>query len=236
MSLLSFIARTRRSRTAGIGAMLVALCASVFLILSGGAFASHVYGTYGNRGYAWLARYYDVDVWVTSDYCNTAEVDAFTAVTNSTAGTTEFNARWPSGLRMTRDTCDGVVTNTIDISLDYSDFCQTHGCATHGGENHSTLAPSSWCSYWGHPYPCGSHPSVVHMNQPKFLNTSDVGRRRLIMHETGHSHGLAHHCSGDSIMNDGTSGCNGGRWSVVTGYLATDRQGILNVYPGWQYP
>ena len=233
MSLFSAIAGRR---TARIGATLVALSASAFLVLASGAFASHVYGTYGNRGYAWLARFYDVDVWVTSDYCNQAELDAFTAVRNSTAGTTEFNDRWPSGLRMERMSCDGVVDNTIDISLDYSDFKVTHGGATHGGENHSTLAPSSFCAYWGHPYPCGSHPSVVHMNQPKFLNTSDAGRRRLIMHETGHSHGLAHHCTGDSVMNDGTSGCNGGRWLVVTGYLATDRQGIRNVYPNWQYP
>ena len=76
----------------------------------------------------------------------------------------------------------------------------------------------------------------MHLNKPKFLNTSNQGRRRLLMHETGHSQGLDHHCTSDAIMNDGTSGCNGGRWLEVTGYLATDRQGIVNVYPNWMYP
>jgi hypothetical protein len=42
------------------------------------------------------------------------------------------------------------------------------------------------------------------------------------MHETGHSFGLAHHCSGNSIMNDGTSGCNGGAWANINGYQATE--------------
>jgi hypothetical protein len=228
--------RPARILTSRVALVALGLAVLASLFASGAAFGNHITGTYGNRGYAWMARYYDVETWVTSNYCTTSELNAFQDAINSTAGTSQFAGKWPSGLRMARQTCNGVVDNTIDIKLDYSDFCVTHACGTFGGENHSTLAPSSWCSYWGNPYPCGSHPSVVHMNKPKFLNTSNEGRRRLIMHETGHSHGLDEHCSSDSIMNNGTSGCNGGRWLEVNGYLATDRQGIVNVYPGWQYP
>jgi hypothetical protein len=212
---------------------------SMAFALSADALGNHITGTYGNRGYTWLARYYDMSgglEWITSNYCTTSELNAIDDIRNSTAGTSQFAGKWPSGLRMLRNDCNGQVTDFIDISLSYSDFCVTHGCGTFGGENHSTLAPSSWCAIWGAPYPCGSHPSTVHLNKPKFLNTSNQGRRRLIMHETGHSQGLDHHCNSDSLMNDGTSGCNGGRWLEVTGYLATDRQGILNVFPGWRYP
>jgi hypothetical protein len=219
-------------------AVVAGMAAAAFSI-SSDAFGNHITGTYGSRGYTWLARYSDMaggQEWITSNYCTASELDGINDVRNSTAGTSEFAGKWPSGLRMNRNDCTGTVTQYIDISLDYSDFCVTHGCGTYGGENHSTLAPSSWCAVWGAPYPCGSHPSVVHLNKPKWLNTSNQGRRREFMHETGHSQGLDHHCSADSIMNDGTSGCNGGRWLQVTGYLATDRQGIVNVFPGFMYP
>lgn len=74
------------------------------------------------------------------------------------------------------------------------------------------------------------------MNKPKYLNTLPLPRQRLIMHETGHSQGLDHHCSSDSIMNKGADGCNENRWLEVMSYLATDREGIRGVYPSWQYP
>lgn len=207
---------------------------------SGTATASNITGTYGSRGYTWLARYYDMSAGfevVTSNYCTLAEKDALARIRSSTAGTAEFAGRWPSGLQVIRsDACDGLVNAYVDIALSYSDFCATHACGTYGGENHSILAPSSWCSIWGARYPCGSHPSVVHLNKPKYLNTASAGRQRLIMHETGHSQGLDHHCAGDSIMNDGSSGCNGGRWLDVMGYRPTDRAGIRNVFPCWRCP
>lgn len=219
--------------------MLLGGAVAALAVLLPTASASDITGTYGSRGYAWLAHWYDESggtEWVTSDYCTTAELDAFSAVRSSTAGTSEFAARWPSGLRIDRVACDGVVASTIDIKLDYSDFCVTHGCGTYGGENHSSLAPASWCATFVVQYPCGSHPSVVHVNKPKYLNTSAAGRQRLIMHETGHSQGLDHHCSSDAVMNNGASSCNYGRWLEVTGYRATDRHGVVSVYPCWRCP
>ena len=55
-----------------------------------------------------------------------------------------------------------------------------------------------------------------------------------IEHETGHSFGLAHHCTGYAVMNNGASGCPDGylgHFGSAPGYYATDRQGIDNVYP-----
>lgn len=103
--------------------------------------------------------------------------------------------------------------------------------------NYSTLAPKSWCDIWGKNYPCGYHPSLVKLNKKRFgdSNYSDHYRRRLIMHETGHSLGLALHCSSDSIMNDGTSGCNGGAWTNINGYQGTDHDGIRDIFPNWKY-
>lgn len=145
--------------------------------------------------------------------------------------------RWPSGINLSNHRCDGVVTDSMDIKLDYDpNFATTHG--NYGGENHSQLAPSSWCAaYVGAPYPCGYHPSIVHLNRSRFTSSSYSVeyRQRLIMHETGHSLGLSHHCSSDAIMNDGTSSCNSGRWTQVMGYQATDRAGIRAIYPGWIY-
>jgi hypothetical protein len=56
------------------------------------------------------------------------------------------------------------------------------------------------------------------------------------MHEIGHSFGLSHHCSSDAIMNDGSGGCNGGAWTSVMVFKATDRTGIVLTYPDWMYP
>jgi hypothetical protein len=217
--------------------IVVFLSALLLLGIVPSASSNHIVGTYGSRGYHWLATNYDyAEEWVTSNYCTTAELDAFTRVRNSTAGTSQFAGRWPSGLRLVRVSCDGVVDITIDIKLEYSDFCVTHGCGTYGGENHSFLASSSYCAFWGVRYPCGSHPSIVHVNKPKYLNTSSLGRQRLHMHETGHSQGLSEHCTSDAIMNNGVASCNGGRWLEVMSYLATDRSGVRSVYPNWPYP
>lgn len=220
--------------------MVIGLALFLLPIYAAPAGADNRYATYGNRGYQWAARYQDnFFIHVTSNNCRPAEQTAFDNIRNSTAGSDRFSVRWPSGLRMLRDStdpCNGQVTRYVDVKIAYSDFCNTHGCGTFGGENHSTLAPSSWCNYWGANQPCGSHPSEVHINENKWQNTSDAGKVRLIMHETSHSQGLAHHCSSDSIMNDGSSGCNGGKWTQIMSYQPTDRTGIYNIYPCWRCP
>jgi len=217
----------------------LALALGAFTLLAGSgpsATADHIYDPYGLRGYLWFARYDDYAIaYVTSDRCSARETGAYDRIRNSTVG--EFPVRWPSGIRLSQYTCDGVVTKYVDIKLDYDpNFATTHG--DYGGQNHSTLAPSTFCAFWGAPYPCGSHPSTVHLNLSRFTSSSysNAYRERLIMHETGHSLGLNHHCSSDAIMNSGLSDCNGGRWTSVMSYQETDRQGIRNVYPNWKYP
>lgn len=223
-------------RCTAMAALLFALAA----VLVTPASANDRYDVYGKRGNVWLGTFSDAALtYVTSDYCNASETAAYDAVRNSTAGTSEFSGRWPSGLRMSRYRCyasgGAQVDNNTDVVIRYSDFCQTHSCGTFGGENHSTLATSSYCSAWGASYPCGSHVSNVHINLNKYNQTSSSGRQRLLMHETGHSQGLAHHCTSNSIMNQGTSSCNGGAWMNVMSYLPTDRSGIRGIYPYWRY-
>ena len=185
------------------------------------AAADHRYDTYGDRGYVWFAAYDDFAVaWTTSNNCNPRELEAYDRVQDTTIG--EFPQRWLSGILMSRHRCDGRVTRNIDIQLSYepaSNFI-TDGGRMYGGYNYSFRAVRSWCRLWNKSWPCGSHPSVVHLNSSRFGNSpySHHYRRRLIMHETGHAFGLAHHCSSDSIMNNGMSDCNGGAWTNINGY------------------
>ncbi len=125
-----------------------------------------------------------------------------------------------------------------DIRITYSDFDVTHNGGNFPGENHSVLALESYCDAWDNPYKCGYHPSKVHINNDMWVshNSNTNWQERLLMHETGHSLGLAHHCTSDSIMNDGSSGCNGAAWTSVMVYKPTDRAGIVDTFPNWAYP
>src|SRR2546427_11783788 len=65
------------------------LAAGAFMFTSA-AFGNHITGTYGSRGYTWLARYTDMSgglEWITSNYCTQSEIDAINDIRNSTAGT-----------------------------------------------------------------------------------------------------------------------------------------------------
>lgn len=172
--------------------------------------------------------------------CNPRELGAYDRVENSTAGTTQFQGRWPSGLRWYRHGCDGVVDYLTDIKIHYSDWTDRndpHYGKTHAGENHPKNASQAWCDLWNAPYPCGMHASNVHVNLHQWSNNDDdhPWQERLIMHETGHSMGLGEHCNGvpgDSIMNNGLNGCG---WTALV-YKDTDLDGFRSIYPGWEYP
>jgi hypothetical protein len=209
------------------------------------AYGNHRSGTYpSSRGYHQAAVCCDFyGLYLASENCNTSELNAYDAIRSSTAnkgGT--FGSRWPSGIRMSRspdgNACTGTGSAQTDIRLLY--LTATQWSSSHstnaGGEFHAQLASASYCGMIQTDYPCGTHNNYIHINKPKWNNTSGAGRVRLLIHETGHGQGLAHHCTSDSIMNDGSSGCNGGAWLNVTGYLATDRSGVVTVYPNWPYP
>jgi hypothetical protein len=218
----------------------VALAAIVVGLSSATASANHNKGTYGEHGYVWFARYDDNAIaWISSNRCYPREDGAWERVRSSTVDASYTRAKWPSGIRLSTQRCDGAVDSTVDIVLEYRDNFETDGeHGNYGGHNHSNLASSSWCNTIGASWPCGYHISRVHLNDTRFGNSgySNAYKERLLMHETGHSLGLGHHCESNSIMNDGLSGCNGGAWTSVMTYQATDRQGINQTYPGWKYP
>lgn len=190
-------------------------------------FANHYKGTYPNEGLLWMSKTYGYPgyEYVTSPNCNGDETGAYSRIKNSTTGKSEMS-RWKNGIQMKQYRCDGAWDSYTDIKIDYTSGHPSGAW----GENHSTLASSSFCQFWGTSYPCGMLPTV-HLNKETWNGLSSTNRQRLIMHETGHSNGLNHHCTSDAIMNDGTSSCNGGRWSSVMEYQPTDRTGINSVYP-----
>ncbi len=190
--------------------------------------ANHYKGTYPNEGLIFMsaAQNYSGAVYVASNNCNSDETGAYALIQASTDNTTQMS-RWANGINMVQYNCSGNWSNMVDLRILY----QTNHPTAAWGENHSVLAPSSFCTYWNTSYPCGMRPTV-HINRTTWNGISTANsRRRLIMHETGHSHGLNHHCNSNSIMNNGLSNCNNGRWTQVMSYQVTDRTGVNSVYP-----
>ncbi len=186
--------------------------------------ASHTKGTFPSVGHLWMSvkSGYSGLLYVSSTNCNSAETSAFSKIKTSTTGTTEMSD-WKNGIKMSQYNCSGTWSYNTDIKLSY---VSTHPTP---GENFDIKNTSSYCTFWQQTYPCGVR-SQIKISLAWWNNASSLSRQRLIMHETGHSLGLAHHCSADSIMNDGTLGCNSGRWTQITGYQSTDRNGINAVY------
>lgn len=235
---------TRPARQAGMRLRVgLSLAAALSLVLLSGpaAYANDISGTYRQEGFWQPATQANgFSLGVASTHCNADELTAYSSIQSSTqnAGGT-FGSRWPSGIRMSRVNCTGSVGASVDIRLVYLPDAAWHDPlgANHtseaGGEEHPMPASSAFCSQRGVQYPCGLHPSRVEINDPKY-HSSGYNRSRELMHETGHSQGLAHHCADHSIMNDGST-CHVDHWSSVMGYLATDRAGVVAVYPGWRY-
>lgn len=250
---------TSSNRRSSRISFVVLATAMVSLLPTSPALASNNHGPYGaNAGFLELARRFNgatLNV-SSSSSCpsaqSTAEDGAFTNTRTSTAQTSEFVGKWPGGLQLTRTRCDGVVNAAIDIKIKYmwnTTWCSAHGgannCSTAGGEEHFSPSSPNFCNTVtpNHPtngsaYPCGTHPSTVEINGPKWQSKSPQDRIRTLMLETAHSQGLQDHCVGaeDSITNSGDPSCNGGRWTEVMAYQPRDRAGIVNVYPGWPLP
>ncbi len=190
----------------------------------------------GNGGILWMSRRFGYPglVYITSDHCNSGESTAYSYVKSSTTGKAQMT-RWSDGIQMSRYRCDGIWDYYADVRIDYKDqsyFLQPDGHYI-GGRNVDVTASSAYCSFWGTWYPCGSRPTVQ-INQQKFFSHSLSYEESEIEHESGHSLGLAHHCTGYAVMNNGASGCPDGylgHFGSAPGYYATDRQGIDNVYP-----
>ena len=173
-------------------------------------------------------------IYITSTHCNSGETTAYSNIKSSTTGKAQMT-RWSTGIDMSNYRCDGVWDNYADIRINYKDqsyFLQPDGHYI-GGRNVDTAASSAYCAFWSTSSPCGSRPTVE-INTQKFFSNSLSYEESEIEHETGHSFGLAHHCTGYAVMNNGASGCPDGyqgHFGSAPGYFATDRQGIDNVYP-----
>ncbi len=163
-------------------------------------------------------------------------IAAYSAVKNSTRGYPEMSSTtWPNGYNMIQNNWTGTWNQYVDILITF----QNRGLNVSGGETFRYAAPSSYCSIWGQSYPCGARPTIV-MNTykwdgnstPYYAPMTSASKQRLIVHETGHAVGMMDYCSGsiDSIMNNGATTCNSGRWTAITGYKATDRSAVNSVY------
>lgn len=189
------------------------------------ASANHSKGTYPSYGIMWISadKNYSGYTYFTSANCNSAETGAATRIKNSTTGTAEMTD-WTNGLQLTQYNCTGSWDYSTDLKIHYLSHPSSPG------ENHDDVASAAFCSFWNESYPCGMRPDV-HIDTTWWNNATQQNRERLIMHETGHSFGLSHHCSADAIMNDGSGGCTGpSGWLGVMEYKATDRNGINNIY------
>lgn len=197
--------------------------------------ANHRKGTFPTYGLLWTSgrKNYSGLQYVSTNNCNQSQRDAMAAVKSGTTGTS-WMGRWANGIQMSEYLCDGTSNNYVDLWIRYkpqSYFLQPNGTYI-GGRNVDAAASPSFCSFWNTTHPCGMRPTVE-INQDKYAANSSTYKKRLIMHETGHSQGLNHHCTSDSIMNDGSSTCNGGKFTSLSPmtYYATDREGVSKTYP-----
>lgn len=160
-------------------------------------------------------RAYDADI-----------ITAYSNVKNSTTGYTEMpSSIWPNGYNMVQNNWTGTWNNYVDIMFTWAD--RTGNSV---GQTYSYLEPSSWCSFWGQATPCGVY-SIIQIDTTRWANYgAGTLRQRLIEHETGHAVGMADYCGSDSIMNNGASTCNSGRWTAVMYYQSIDRTNTNNVY------
>jgi hypothetical protein len=170
-----------------------------------------------DRGQIGMAstRAYDADL-----------VTAYSNVKTSTTGYTEMPSTvWPNGYNMVQNNWTGTWNNYVDIKIQWTD--RTGDSV---GITNSNLEPSSWCTFWGQSTPCGVY-STISLDITRWANYgAGALRQRVVEHETGHAVGMPDYCGGDAIMNDGSAGCNSGRWTAVMSYTSHDRTTTNSVY------
>ena len=174
----------------------------------------------------------------------TAEV--WTNIRNSTDGYSSMD-RWTNGVWMSNQGCKGTLSsdgltftysnNNMDTGVgwdeNHGNFLQDDGSYI-GGRVQRTEAPAAFCASHGVSHPCGGR-AFVQINWKKWVGTtpfpsaSDDYRRREILHETGHSHGLID-CPWpgyDGMMMNGSCGWD----NTITEWNADDREAVSSIYP-----
>lgn len=216
--------------------VLLSIFSSTLFLPIAWASANHFNGEYPNEGILFMSaeQNYSGPIYLVSNNCNNSELGAYTRIASSTINTAEMD-RWVNGIDMRRYSCTPQTQwdNHVNIELVYQQNYSSDPMHTDSyGHNHSVLTPSSFCDFWVVEYPCGNI-STVHLDKRQWdrQKKNPLWQERLIMHETGHSHGLDHHCESNSIMNNGLGSCNNGVWTAVMAYQPTDRMGINSIYP-----
>ncbi len=195
-------------------------------------FAGPVYGHYPSQGIFKMSLNKTTNrgqIGMSSNRYEPELLNAYTKVKTSTTGYSEMpSSVWPTGYNMLQNNWNGQWNMYVDTLI----YFTYRGPNQSPGQIYRSLARSDFCSLWGQSYPCGMR-STVEIDTWRWdgqYASNPTLKQRLIMHETGHAIGMLDYCAQDSIMNDGTGGCNGGKWSAVMSYQPTDRTAINSVY------
>ena len=210
-----------------------------------GSYPSHGYFMIDNWQSVWYTT--PADVWVSSDRCKAEEATLRSKIASQLAGSSpEFTYSgvrwWKAGIKFSSYWGGGSTCKTTkidiytDIHFDYmtlSEWTASGRSNTYGGDNVSYYTGSSsccpntggkitgsyFCDVYGKSYPCGYHPSIVTINEPRFNGYTSSYRTNFLLHETGHSMGFKDYCdTHNSISRNGTSGC-----PLSGGYTSLDK-------------
>lgn len=192
---------------------------------------SHVRGTFPNVGILWIDMEHAPEVWQSSDKCKSGESTMRSTGTSQLKGYEDGNTswgplKWPFGIDFVKysqtSTCaTTTVDNYTDWHLDYESTSTwtSHGHGTtYGGATYSYNAPSSWCSFWNVPSPCGYHISRTHIWEYRYdTKYSTSYRPKFLLHESGHAMAFFDYCGHTSVSNNDFS-C-----PISSGYQSIDR-------------
>ncbi|WP_372734318.1 hypothetical protein [Nocardioides sp.] len=191
--------------------------------------SQHIKGSYPNVGYQGIAGLGYGGVRFSSDRCKPQEdnfVADFDAQLEGYLGGKpgQYGGAWPNGIRAVRDVASPCVTSSITSSTDFhwdfmtaSEWAAAGHSAGYTGHSHSDIALSSWCAARNVSYPCGYHPTRIHINEPKYAAYTKAYKTQFFLHESAHGMGFRDYCGHDSVSN------NGVLCVIGDGYLPLDR-------------